>query len=185
MKNSKGDSAAEKTKKAQVKSIVRREKEERVTEIFFSTLLTRELSTLYLLYASSRERALIRASSSSEKAVFSNARRLSAIWAVELAPMMTDVTRRSDNSHASAISASVCPRRRARSFSPRMRASMASVSTSLRSERPSAMHESCGMPLRYRPVSSPCASGEKATNPEPDSVASDSTPDVSGLRCKS
>lgn len=58
----------------------------------FSTLLTRELSTLYLLYASSRERALIRVSSSLEKAVFSNARRLSAIWAVELAPMMTDVT---------------------------------------------------------------------------------------------
>ena len=80
--------------------------------------------------------------------MFSIARRLSAIWAVELTPMMTDVTRLSDNSHANAISANVWPRRRARSFSPRMRASMASVSTSLRSERPSAMRESCGMPLR-------------------------------------
>ena len=63
----------------------------------------------------------MRASSSSEKEAFSNARRLSSICAAELAPTITDVTHLSRRSHASAISASVWPRCRAMSFRARSR----------------------------------------------------------------
>ena len=55
MKNGKGDSAAEKTKKAQVKSIVRREKEERVTEIFFDVVYERIINSLFTLRFLPRE----------------------------------------------------------------------------------------------------------------------------------
>lgn len=53
----------------------------------------------------SRDRASRRDNSSSEKDACSSARRLSSIWATELAPIMTDVTRLSRSSHAKAISA--------------------------------------------------------------------------------
>ena len=56
MKNGKGDSAAKKTKKAQVKSIVRREKEERVTEIFFfDVAYERIINSLFTLRFLPRE----------------------------------------------------------------------------------------------------------------------------------
>ena len=61
----------------------------------------------------------ISCNSSPEKEILSNAFRLSINWATELAPINTLVTRSSFNNQASAISAKVCPRRAATSFSLR------------------------------------------------------------------
>ena len=63
--------------------------------------------------------ASIRSNSSLEKSTFRKAFRLSSSCATELAPIMTDVTSSSFKTQAKDISANVCPRRWAISFSCR------------------------------------------------------------------
>ena len=71
----------------------------------------------------------ISCNSSRRKRYYPNAFRLSINWATELAPINTLVTRSSFNNQASAISAKVCPRRAATSFSLRAFSTASGVSS--------------------------------------------------------
>ena len=91
------------------------------------------------------------------------------------APMSAEVTRASRSVQASAIWASVWPRRAAISFSARIFASASSVSEFGESELGRLAREPSGMPSRYLSVSMPCASGEKTMQPTPSSPSASSS----------
>ncbi len=110
----------------------------------------------------------IRASSPLEKDRLRVAPTQSSTWLTRLAPMSALVTVLCRNTHASAICASVWPRDCARSFSFFVFASTASVMSAGRRNLGSwPARESAGMPLKYRSVSKPLASGEKTMQPMP------------------
>ena len=102
----------------------------------------------------------ISASSSSPKSSRSSAATLSSSWATLDAPISVEFTRASRSVHASAIWASVCPRRSAIPFSARIRSKTAPESRSGRGELGRVAREPSGIPFRYLSVSIPCASGE-------------------------
>lgn len=109
----------------------------------------------------------ISSSSSVVNLVLFSAFRLLDSCSTELEPMMTEVTDSSFSNHARAISARVCPRRQAISFSNLMRCSICSVNDSFFREPLCDIRDPSGIPFRYRSVSSPCANGEKAMKPVP------------------
>ena len=104
--------------------------------------------SLTITLSGKRHIVSMRSSSCRVKPGLRSAFRLSSNCATELAPTMTDVTFSFASTHASAISANVCPRSVATSFSALIFAATASVSVSRFRKRPWAMRESSGTPCR-------------------------------------
>ena len=82
----------------------------------------------------------------------------------------------SRSTHEIAICASDWPRRRATSASARTCPSVSSLIWSDVSDPCWVAREPSGMPFRYFPVSTPCASGEKAMQPMPSRSSTSSRP---------
>src|SRR5659263_747254 len=93
-----------------------------------------------------------------------------------LAPTSADVTRGSRSVHATAICASVWPRRRAISVSARTLPSVSSLIMSVVMKTPRLARDPSGTPCRYRSVSSPWASAENTMQPAPTSASASSSP---------
>ena len=116
-----------------------------------------------------------------EKLRLDKALKASSTCATLLAPMSTEVTRSSRSSHATAISASFCPRCCARSFNLLIADNFACVSCSGLSDGFLLALDSVGIPCSYLSVNIPCASGEKAIQPTLWSSSTSSNP-FSGVR---
>ena len=86
--------------------------------------------------------------SSTLKAVLCKAFKLSSNCSTELTPTITDVTKLSFNSQAKAISAKVCPRRRATSFTALTLCITSAVYSSCFRITSRAIRELAGMPSR-------------------------------------
>ena len=115
---------------------------------------------------SHRDKASIERSSSAEKCVFSIAFIFSVICDGFDAPIRTEVTAPSRRIHASAISASVCPRAFATAASSSYTFKFIFGQRAFLQELPSFLIRlSSGIPFRYLSVSIPCASGLNAIIP--------------------
>src|SRR5450830_1185786 len=125
--------------------------------------------------------ASICASSSAVKDRFCSAATFSRICAALLAPISVEVMRSSRSTQASAICASVWPRRLAISFRPRTRSRLASLKCDDSNEPPPGRltRASAGTPFKYLSLRMPCASAVKVMQPMPSWPSVSSRPSVS------
>src|ERR1700761_3950370 len=137
-----------------------------LSAFFFGHIAATDDTPINILHQYYFNIASILESSSDENLILSRHFSESASCSGLLAPIRTEVTRSSFNSHDNDICASVCPRCRAISFSFFIWLMRSSV-TWLFCRKPVdfAALESSGIPCRYLLVNSPCANGENGMQP--------------------